>query len=208
MTISYKETRLFGRFLGICATTVLIAGCAHPVDVGSTSAAYEVRRDRVQPTKAYVAISGDLATLERNVKPGYVCGSHSYPVAAGSSVKTSIVRTVSAAHSSVVTVQNAGEAGKDGVLYIFALDDFNPRLRFQQGFFSLTADASVELSMKTTAISPEGRELATTTVRGYGQESVEGPCPAGAEALGKATEKAVRVSLENFVARVVNQRLD
>lgn len=46
------------------------------------------------------------------------------------------------------------------------------------------------------------------TVRGFGQESIDGDCPAGAEALGKATEKAVRVSLENFVARVINQRLD
>jgi len=126
----------------------------------------------------------------------------------GSSIKTSIVRTVSAAHSSVVPISTAAEAGKDGVLYTFALDEFNPRLRFQQGFFSLTADSSVEISIKTTAVSPDGRELATTTVRGFGQESVDGPCPAGAEALGRSTEKAIRVALENFVARVINQRLD
>jgi len=48
----------------------------------------------------------------------------------------------------------------------------------------------------------------TMTVRGFGQESIDGDCPAGAEVLGKATEKAVRLSLENFVARVINQRLD
>lgn len=199
---------MVARALGICMAAIAMVGCAHKADVGSTSAAYEVRRDRVQSSKAYVAVSGDLANLERNVKPGHVCGAHSYPVAVGSAVKTSIVRTVSAAHASVLPIQTAAETGKDGVLYTFALDEFNPRLRFQQGFFSLTADASVELSIKTTAVSTDGRELATTTVRGYGQESVEGPCPVGAEALGKATEKAIRVSLENFVARVINQRLD
>ena len=196
------------RLMAACAVGFFLVGCAHRAEVGSTSAAYEVRRDRVQTTKAYVSVSGDLANLEKVVKPGYVCGAHSYPVAAGSSIKTSIVRTVSGAHSSVVSVQSSAEAGKDGLLYTFSLDDFNPRLRFQQGFFTPTADASVELSIKTTAISSDGRELATTTIRGYGQESVDGACPAGADALSKATEKAVRVTLENFVARVINQRLE
>lgn len=199
---------MIAKLLGIGLGAFLIVGCAHKVEVGSTSAAYEVRRDRVQPTKAYVAVSSDLATLEKVVKPGQICGAHSYPVSVGPAIKTSIVRTVSAAHQSVVPVQTAGESDKDGVLYTFTLDDFSPRLRFQPGFFVGTADASVEISIRTTAVSAEGRELATTTVRGYGQESIEGECPVGAQALGKATEKAVRVSLENFVARVINQRLD
>lgn len=199
---------MIARLAGICAGALLIVGCAHKAEVGSTSAAYEVRRDRVQSTKAYVAVSGDLATLQKVVKPGQICGAHNYPLSVGPAIKTSIVRTVSAAHQSVVPIQTSGESGKDGVLYTFALDDFNPRLRFQPGFFIGTADASVELSIRTTAVSPEGRELATTTVRGFGQESIEGECPVGAEALSKATEKAVRVSLENFVARVINQRLD
>lgn len=194
------------RAMTVCALSFLAIGCAHRAEVGSTSAAHEVRRDRVQNTKAYVAISGDLANYEKVVKPGYLCGAHNYPVAVGSSIKTSIVRTVGAAHSSVVAVTTAADAGKDGVLYTFSLDDFNPRLRFQQGFFTTTADASVELSLRTTATSSEGKELATTTVRGFGQESVDGACPSGAEALSRATEKAVRVTLENFVARVINQR--
>ncbi|SCX70959.1 hypothetical protein [Variovorax sp. EL159] len=199
---------MIGKLVCIGLGAFLMVGCAHKAEVGSTSAAYEVRRDRVQQTKAYVAVSGDLANLEKVVKPGQICGAHSYPLSVGPAIKTSIVRTVSAAHQSVVPVQTSSESGKDGVLYTFALDDFNPRLRFQPGFFSATADASVELSIRTTAVSPDGRELATTTVRGFGQESVEGDCPVGAEALSKATEKAVRVSLENFVARVINQRLD
>lgn len=192
----------------VCALSFVIIGCAHRAEVGSTSGAHEIRRDRVQNTKAYVAISGDLANFERVVKPGYLCGAHTYPVAVGPAIKTSIVRTVGAAHSSVIAVTSAAEAGKDGVLYTFSLDDFNPRLRFQQGFFTSTADASVELALKTTAISMEGKELATTTVRGFGQESVDGACPAGAEALSRATEKSVRVTLENFVSRVINQRLE
>lgn len=199
---------MIGKLVCIGLGAFLMVGCAHKAEVGSTSAAYEVRRDRVQQTKAYVAVSNDLANLEKIVKPGQICGAHNYPLSAGPAIKTSIVRTVSAAHQSVVPVQTASESAKDGVLYTFALDDFNPRLRFQPGFFSATADASVELSIRTTAVSSDGRELATTTVRGFGQESVEGDCPVGAEALSKATEKAVRVTLENFVARVINQRLD
>ncbi|BEP59391.1 hypothetical protein GmRootV118_66350 [Variovorax sp. V118] len=199
---------MIARLAGVCAGALLIVGCAHRAEVGSTSAAYEVRRDRVQSSKAYVAVSSDLATLEKTVKPGHICGPHNFPVALGPAIKTSIVRTVSGAHSSVVPISTASEAGRDGVLYTFALDDFNPRLRFQPGFFVPTADASVEISIKTTAVSADGRELATTTVRGFGQESLDGQCPVGAEALGKATEKAIRVSLENFVARVINQRLD
>ena len=194
--------------IAACGLAFLMIGCAHRAEVGSTSAAHEVRRDRVQNTKAYVAISADLANYEKVVKPGHICGAHNYPVSVGPAIKNSIVRTVGAAHSSVVAVPTSADAGKDGVLYTFTLDDFNPRLRFQQGFFTATADASVELSLRSTAISSEGKELATTTVRGFGQESVDGACPTGAEALSRATEKAVRVTLENFVSRVINQRHD
>jgi len=63
------EKRVIGKLGAVCAGALLMVGCAHRAEVGSTSAAYEVRRDRVQTSKAYVAVSKDLATLDKTVKP-------------------------------------------------------------------------------------------------------------------------------------------
>lgn len=183
---------------------VVLAGCAHKVDVEPTSAAHEVRPDKVRKTPAYVYISPEISGLERIAKPGHVCGAHSYPVSMGPALRTSILRTVEGAHSSVVSLNSRSDAKNDGPLYTFGLDEYTPRLRFAMGFFVGTADASADLALKATAYNPEGKEIASTTVRGAGQESEDGDCPVGATVLGRASQKAMRISLENFVSRVIN----
>lgn len=186
---------------------VLATGCAHQASVSSTSAAYEIRTDKVRAGKAYVVVARDLEVLEPTVKSGYVCGAHSYPLQAGPAVKSSIMKTMEAAYKEVVSVPSRNEAQKDGHVYVFALDEFSPKLRFTPGFFSATADASVEMAMRTSAVAPDGKDLVSTTVRGYGAETTDGECPVGADILAKATQKAIRVTLENFVTRVINSDL-
>ncbi|WP_156914548.1 hypothetical protein [Cupriavidus sp. amp6] len=185
-------------------TVALFSGCAYQGHVASTSAGYEVRPDRVSKGKAYVYVTQDVATLEKTVKPGFICSAHSYPLEAGTALKSSIIKTMEAAYKDVIPVTSVGAAGKDGPLYSFSLDEFTPRLRFAQGFWTGTADATVEIAFKTAAIEPSGKDMARTTVRGFGQDSQEGTCDVGAQALTTAAEKAIRVALENFVGKVIN----
>ena len=184
---------------------VALVGCAHKVDVESTSAAHEIRSDKILKTPAYVYISPEVANLERIAKSGHVCGAHTYPVSMGPALRTSILKTVEGGYSSVVSLNNRNDAKNDGPLFTFGLDEYTPRLRFVMGFFVGTADASADLALKATAYAADGKEVASTTVRGSGQDSEDGDCPVGATVLGRASQKAIRVSLENFVSRVINR---
>lgn len=199
-----KIMRIMKKYALILGLVALASGCAHQANVVSTSAGYEVRSDKVNNGKAYVYISQDLDSLERIVKPGHICGAHTYPLDAGPAVRASIMKTMEAAYKQVISVPSRSAAQSDAPMFAFSLDEFNPRLRFVPGFWSATADSSVEMAIKTSTTGIDGKEVSSATVRGFGQDSVDGGCETGADILAKSTQKAIRVTLENFVARVIN----
>ena len=182
----------------------VLSGCAHKAEVLGTSAAYEVMSDRKKTGNAYIVVSDDLANLERVVKPGYACGAHSYPVVIGPAIRASIVRTVEGAYQDATVLSSESLSPKDGPVFVFRLDEFSPRIRFLPGFFVPTADATVDLAMRVTATNTAGRVYSTTTIRGNGSATEDGNCSAGAGVLAIASQKALRVALENFVSRVIN----
>lgn len=181
-----------------------LGGCAHKAEVLGTSAAYEVMSDRKTAGTAYVIVSDDLAQLERVVKPGFACGAHSYPVSFGPAIRSSIARTVEAAFQDAIVLTSESLSPRNGAMFAFKLDEFNPRLRFIPGFFVPTADASVEFAMRVSATNAAGKIYSTTTVRGTGQATEDGGCEVGASVLAVASQKALRVALESFVSRVIN----
>ncbi|MFD1556005.1 hypothetical protein ACFSHT_10270 [Paraburkholderia silviterrae] len=153
---------------------------------------------------AYIVMSPELSSLGRTVKPGLICGAHSYPIYAGDVIRSSLIKTLEGAYSSVSASDSLPTAAQ-GPVFKFDVADFDPRLRFAQGFWSGSADANVDLAIRARVTSPTGAELITTTFRGQGHGSEDGQgCGMGADALSDAAAKAIRSAMENFVDKVIN----
>jgi hypothetical protein len=188
-------------------TTALVAtfsGCAYNVQVASQSGAAEVMTNKVRQSKAYIVFGDSLATAGRDVKSGFACGAHKYPMYIGEALQSSISRTVEAAYPNAVNNGGQIPSSADGIVMKFDLADFDPRIRFLPGFWVPTADANVDLAIKARLTDAKGKELLTTTFRGQGHASEDGTCPIGADALSAAAQKAIANAMESFVDKVFN----
>ncbi|SIT35645.1 conserved exported hypothetical protein [Paraburkholderia piptadeniae] len=188
----------------VLATVGLFSGCAHNVQVSSQSGAAEVMSTRVKQDKAYMVFSDNLATAGKDVKPGFACGAHSYPMYIGETLENSLSKTVEAAFPQAVRNGGAIPAAGDGLVFKFDLSEFDPRIRFTPGFFVPTADANVDIAIHARVSDKGGRELIATTFRGQGHSSQDGSCGVGADALAEAGKKAIANAMENFVDKVIN----
>jgi hypothetical protein len=190
--------------IAVLAAVSVLAGCAHEVQVSSQSGAAEVMSTKVNQQKAYLVFSNNLVTASKRVKPGFACGAHSYPMAIGDALKSSITQTVNAAYPHAISTGGAIPSTADGVIFKFDLSYFDPTIRFAPGFFVPTADANVEIAIQARVADRTGKELITTTFHGHGRASEDGACGIGADALGDAAKKAIQDAMENFVDKVIN----
>lgn len=186
------------------AIVATFSGCAYNVQVASQSGAAEVMTNKVRQEKAYVVFGDSLITASRDVKSGFACGAHKYPMSIGEALQSSISRTVEAAYPNAINNGGQIPSSADGIIMKFDLADFDPRIRFLPGFWVPTADANVDLAIKARLTDAKGKELLTTTFRGQGHASEDGSCPVGADALSEAAQKAIANAMESFVDKVFN----
>lgn len=186
------------------AAVSVFSGCAYNVQVSPQSGAAEVMTTKVKQDKAYLVFSDNLATAGREVKPGFACGAHRYPMYIGQTLENSLSRTLEAAFPHAVRNGGAIPTSGDGLVFKFDLSEFDPRLRFTPGFFVPTADANVDIAMRARVSDKAGKELIATTFRGQGHSSQDGSCEVGADALADAGQKAIANAMENFVDKVIN----
>jgi hypothetical protein len=186
------------------SAVAMFSGCAYNVQVSSQSGAAEVMSTKVRQYKAYVVFSDNLATAGKDVKSGFACGAHKYPMYIGEALVGSLSKTVEAAFPQ--TVNNGGSipASADGIIFKFDLSEFEPRIRFTPGFFVPTADANVDIAIRARVSDKAGKELVATTFRGQGHSSEDGTCGVGADALAEAGRKAIANAMESFVDKVIN----
>lgn len=182
----------------------LFSGCAYNVQVSSQSGAAEVMSTKVKQDKAYVVFSDNLATAGKEVKPGFQCGAHRYPMYIAETLENSLSKTVEAAFPHAVRNGGAIPTLGDGLVFKFDLAEFDPRVRFTPGFFVPTADANVDIAIRARVSDKAGKELIATTFRGQGHSSQDGSCGVGADALADAGQKAIANAMENFVDKVIN----
>ncbi|MDN7881359.1 hypothetical protein [Burkholderia aenigmatica] len=159
---------------------------------------------KVRQDKAYLVFSDNLATAGKEVKPGFQCGAHRYPMYIGETLENSLSKTVEAAFPHAVRNGGAIPALGDGLVFKFDLSEFDPRVRFTPGFFVPTADANVDIAIHARVSDKTGKELIATTFRGLGHSSQDGSCGIGADALAEAGQKAIANAMENFVDKVIN----
>ena len=183
-----------------------LSGCTYSADVApSTSAAGEVLPDRKIAYSASYFIDPELASLNRDASVGHMCSAHSFPVSAGPAISSSI-GTVNDAAFEEIRQGGSVSRGSDGVdrHIVYQLDSFVPRLHFESGFWQGTAVANVELVLKVTVYDAAGNAVVRTRASGTGYGEIDGGCDAGAEALGIATNQAIKRAMENYVDRVIN----
>jgi hypothetical protein len=86
----------FTKVMAVLAAASVLAGCAHNVEVSSQSGAAEVMSTRVRQEKAYLVFNDNIASAGKEVKPGFACGAHNYPMYIGEAIEGSLTKTVEA----------------------------------------------------------------------------------------------------------------
>ncbi len=180
--------------------------CTYQANVAPTAAAAaDIAPGRTidKPVSFYVA--PELASLTRNASEGYVCSANAFPVNAGPAITSSIQNTNSAAFKKVIPGGGLTDAAPGAERHVvFQLEQFTPRVHFEQGWWSATAVANTELTLRVTVYDARAQELNRAIVSGNGYGEVDGGCDAGAKALETATNQAIKTAMQNYVSRMIN----
>ncbi|MCD0501666.1 hypothetical protein [Bordetella petrii] len=118
------------------------------------------------------------------------------------------MQTLEGAFTQVLRVDAQSEAKPDGYFLDFYLSDFSPRLRFDQGFWSVNAEATTELSIRAKAYGGNGSLLFQTTARGEARsDNSSGGCQDGDERLAEAGKKSLQRAMEDLAQKMINSRV-
>lgn len=184
----------------------LLAGCTYQANVAPSTAAAAsvVPAKRVNSSVSYY-VAPDLASLRRSASEGYMCSAHDFPVDAGPAIDSSIKSINAAAFAGDATVTNTATPAPGVQRHLnFQLDSFMPRLRFETGFWSATALANVELTIRVNILDALGTMVGNALLAGTGYAESDGGCPEGAKVLEEATNQAIKRAMEDYVAKVIN----
>ena len=185
-----------------------LAGCAYNAPVPITPN-LQVYSSYGEPLSGKFALFVDGAALSQTVKPlGLNCSAHKFPVDLRDAFRQSVIKTVEQLVEEVVVVDTplSGDQltaeGYRGMILVRG-ESLNARLNVVSGFWSSTADSTVELSASLTEHDPAERVFGTTGMgQGNAQADAGGMCEGGATAIGMATEKAVRQLLGQLGERL------
>lgn len=176
-----------------------LSSCAYNAQISPTSApASEIMPGKMIGKPTSFSYSSTFNDLNKVVRPGsYQCSAHNFPVDAEGAFRKTFDRVNRLAFANIVPPG----AGSNQVSV--DVDDFDLRLHFAPGFWSLTATAEAEVIFKVRVAS-RGRDVARFVVSGSGKADYEGGCNAGSMALEAAVEKALRRAADQYVQKVVN----
>lgn len=184
----------------------LLQACSYKGHIDSVSAASEIMPSRRIDANAMVRIDPELSNISKKVNTGFVCSAHNFTITPGVAVADSILRTIQGAFTTVTRVDTAQD--QDTAYFLdFYLDTFEPRLRFNPGFWSATPESTVELAIRVRAAKPDGSLTFQTTARGQGHhEDSSGGCDGGMPVVEEATREAVQRAMEDLAQKLINSK--
>jgi hypothetical protein len=190
--------------LAIAMASILTSGCTYQaVATASMSPASEVRVDRIRDTHALVVTNfSDTELTKEARKPGVTCTANKYPLELGPALRQSIGIVMESSFASYEMSNDADDRAT--YQFLFDVREFDPMFTYSSGFWSGTAQGTVNLSARVTVLDRQGSEILRTTISGTGNSTAEGACDKGSEALSMAGTNAISDMLENFVLRVIN----
>ncbi|MDP3852627.1 hypothetical protein [Phenylobacterium sp.] len=194
----------------IAAISVSLGGCAYNAPVG-VSPNLNVYSSYGEKVPGRFALFVDSEAFNTTVRPtGLNCAAHSFPLDLRQSFEASTVSTMRQLVDEVQVVERPIPAtqlaaqGLAGQVTVSA-ETVTARVQVISGFWSSTADSVVELSAGLLVDSPTSRVLGTTA-QGFGnaQQDAGAFCGNTANAIGVATEKAMRQLLGQLGERMSN----
>ena len=180
-------------FLSACTHSAVISPSVSPV-------AYEMANDRVAASAA-IYIYPELLDHSYQVHPSsYQCSAWKYNLEVGKSVSGTVSKVVEASFEKAYPVSRLQETPDlYDVIVSVGLMDCNCALSFHSSFFSGTADASAELSLKVVLLNNKLERIDQFVV-GYSSRRTSGAggfCEGGSTAIEAAFEQCLKhISIE------------
>ena len=159
------------------------------------------------------ALYVDADVMKKDIKViGYVCRAHSYPTDARAAFRNSVVGTFGDLVEELEVVKQpltrSGLAGRGlTAMIVVEAEDYSADLSVIPGFFSALMQAYVEIAARITVDGVDGRLLGTSVEGNEDFRADAGiACEGGGVAVGRATEKAMRETMERLGERLANSR--
>ena len=180
-------------FVLIC---IVFWGCSHEVTVRPViSPVADQFIDHKVDGNIAIFVHPDLADLNKVVKSqSRICNTAKFPIEAGKSIKASLIKTAQSVFKNCKAVDSVPQDhGFDGILAAELLD-FDVDVKFNDGFWSDTAEAWVEMNIKLTFYDSNLNPVWRAVV-GYSKKDFSdagGTCGGGATAISGSMEQCLK----------------
>jgi hypothetical protein len=194
-------------FTSLVFISMLAIGCAHKATVSTVRATniYSDSDKKVTGSYTYIVDRTSLTKLRKDdTVQGYACSAHHFPIDGGDAFVNSLPSMLEEVFETI-SKANEGEGRSNKTQLVFRIERFEPRLKFNQKFFGVDAEATVELGVSVVG-TRDGKRIFGTTVDTQRSKSGDGGayCGGGGEVIADATRDAIKDVLEKLGERMAN----
>ena len=196
------------KIVALLVIALTLTGCTHQGSVGSVRATniYSGHDQKILGRATYTLDATSLSKLKRDDSvSGFQCAAHRYPVDASEAFTGSVPHMLEAVFDA--DVQKSEIPQKGVTHFVFRVERFDPRLKFNRKFFGADADATVELGVSVVG-TIDGKRVFGTNVDSQRSKSGDagGFCSGGGEVVSDATSAAIKDVLEKVGERLSNSQ--
>lgn len=194
-------------FTALIFVSVFAIGCAHKATVSTVRATniYSDSDKKVVGNYTYIVDRTSLTKLKKDdTVQGYACSAHHYPIDGGDAFVNSLPSMLEEVFETISRA-NEGDGRANRTRLVFRVERFEPRLKFNQKFFGVDAEATVELGVSVVG-TRDGKRIFGTSVDTQRSKSGDGGayCAGGGEVIADATRDAIKDVLEKLGERMAN----
>lgn len=196
---------------GFLTLVLVIPGCSYKVDtpIAPSYDVYSSYTDKV-PGRWAVLVDGEQLKGDFKVS-GYTCSAHSYPLDASLAFNTSVNKTLENVLENVEDVRSPLSrdqlvmGGYSGLIRVKG-EEIDVDLDVVPGFWTAGMKAEVQMVAALAVDGQDGRLLGGRIASDADDDAeASGACSGGADAISKATEKALRRLMEDLGEKVSNE---
>jgi hypothetical protein len=196
------------RIVTATAFFIAISGCAHKSNVSAVQASnfYSENENKIQGVAKYSVDQTSLDKLKKkDAVQGLLCAAHKFPIDGSDALVASLPSMLEQVFESVQKTDTTRTSGD--LTFIFRVERFEPRLKFNDKFFSVDAEAAVEIGLSVVGYR-DGNRIFGTTVDTQRTRSGSGGavCEGGSTVLADATRDAIKDVLEKIGERMANSQ--
>ncbi len=186
-----------------------LQGCSHKGTVSAVQAT-NIYSDNEKKVPGNARFSIDETSLTKLRKDdsvqGFACAGHKFPVDGSDAFVSSVPSMLEQVFEASSKAESL-TGGHDDTSLLFRVERFEPRVKFNQKFFGVDAEATVELGVSVTGIR-NGTRVFGTTAESQRSRSGDGGgfCEGGGQVLADATRDAIKDVLEKLGERMANSQ--